>query len=226
MKKYAIIVAGGIGKRMGSEIPKQFLLLDGLPILMHTISQFYNYDKEISLIIVLPKEQINYWDNLCKEYNFNVKHNVIAGGETRYVSVKNGLAIVKGEGIIAIHDGVRPLVSYETIDRCFKIAGEKGNAVPFIKVKESLRKISNETNIAVNREKFALIQTPQVFCSNIILNAYKKEYQTEFTDDASLVEFTGEKINLVEGNEENIKITSQSDILIAEVLSRNSIKKG
>ncbi len=220
MKKYAIIVAGGIGKRMSSEIPKQFLLLNGLPILMHTISQFYNYDKNISLIIVLPKEQINYWNNLCKEYNFNIKHIVIAGGKTRYFSVKNGLAIVKEEGIIAIHDGVRPLVSYETIDSCFKIAEEKGNAVPFIKVTESLRNISNKTNIAVNREEFVLIQTPQVFCSSIILNAYKKESGAEFTDDASLVEFMGEKINLVKGNEENIKITSQSDILIAEVLSK------
>ncbi len=220
MKKYAIIVAGGIGKRMSSEIPKQFLLLNGLPILMHAISQFYNYDKNINLIIVLPKEQINYWNNLCKEYNFNIKHNVVVGGETRYVSVKNGLAIVKEKGIIAIHDGVRPLVSYETIDRCFKVAEEKGNAVPFIKVNESLRNISNKTNIAVNREEFALIQTPQVFCSNIILNAYKEKYRTEFTDDASLVEFTGEKINLVRGNEENIKITTQRDILIAEVLSK------
>ncbi len=217
MKKIVIIVAGGRGKRMQSEIPKQFLPLYGFPILMHTIKKFFRYDNSIYIIVVLPKIQIKTWNKFCNDYKFDYKHEIVRGGITRFHSVKNGLAKISGNDLlIAIHDGVRPLVSLETIRGCFKKAESEGNAIPVIDIPESIRKIENGKNHPVDRSKHKLIQTPQVFHSDMLLKAYEQEYDSKFTDDASVVESLGFSINLVEGNKENIKITTPADLVIAE----------
>jgi len=218
MKNFAIIVAGGMGERMKSEIPKQFLVIGQHPILMHSISAFYEFDKYIEIIIVLPEDQITYWQQLCSEHSFNIKHKIVKSGETRFHSVKNAIELVEDEGIVAVHDGVRPLVSQNTIKRCFDTVTKLGNAIPFINIPDSIREVENNRNKPVDRLKYKLIQTPQVFFTKVIKKAYQQEYIPEFTDDASVVETLGESINLVEGNRENIKITSQVDILIADTL--------
>ncbi|MCD4695698.1 MAG: 2-C-methyl-D-erythritol 4-phosphate cytidylyltransferase [Bacteroidales bacterium] len=218
MKKYAIIVAGGIGKRMLSETPKQFLQVAGKPILMHTIEQFSDFSDEIQIILVLPSPFINFWNSLCKRFGFTIHHEVVEGGKTRFLSVKNGLQNIKQNGIVGIHDGVRPLVNKSTIQNAFKSAEEKGNGIPAIKINESVRKFQNNANFPVKRSEYRLIQTPQCFQSNIILRAYQQEYQEHFTDDATVVENLGISINLVDGNPENIKVTSPADLIIAEAL--------
>ena len=221
-QRIALIVAGGSGTRMGSDIPKQFLLLKGEPILMHTLRVFRNVHSVTEIILVLPELQIDYWIELCTKQIFNVSHTVVKGGETRFESVSNGLAMVDNpDALIAIHDGVRPLVSVDVIENCFKAAERLGNAIPVIKPVESVR-LSDETGTyPANREKVYLVQTPQVFKASIIKKCYQTPWQPSFTDDASVAEFSGEKIHLVEGNRENIKITTPQDILIAEVLLRN-----
>jgi 2-C-methyl-D-erythritol 4-phosphate cytidylyltransferase len=218
MKKIAIIVAGGTGIRMRSEIPKQFILLDNLPILMRTIQVFHSYDSGMEIRVVLPGEESGTWDELCKEYNFTRKHTIISGGETRFQSVLNGLANITNPALIAIHDGVRPLVSKRTIEDCFRIAEENGTAVPVLPLKESVREVQGEDSVSRNRGIYRLVQTPQIFQSEILLDAYDTEYQESFTDDASVVEHAGYKIYLSNGNEENIKITSPMDLRIAEIL--------
>ena len=213
-----IIVAGGSGKRMGSEIPKQFLLLKGLPILMHTTSVFYDYNPRIQLIVVLPEDQIGEWSSLLEKYNFRIDHEVVSGGKERFFSVLNGLGLVKSGNTVAIHDGVRPLVSKDTITRCFELAKLKGSAVPVIDVFESIRKVDELGNYAVNRQDFKLVQTPQVFEFQKITSAYKQQFSSVFTDDASVVEAAGFAINLCEGNRENIKVTTPIDMTFAEAL--------
>ncbi|MBN2350388.1 MAG: 2-C-methyl-D-erythritol 4-phosphate cytidylyltransferase [Bacteroidales bacterium] len=220
MKKVVVIVAGGKGERMGSSIAKQFLELHGLPVLMHTINTFYRYDAEIKIRVVLPENHLDYWKELCKKFQFNIGHQIIVGGEARFFSVKNGIQNLEENCIVAIHDGVRPLVSIPTIERCFECALKTGNAIPVIPVSESVRKISPKGNAPVNRETFRLVQTPQVFSAKILQYAYMQEYSPKFTDDASVVEKSGIKINLVEGNIENIKITNSTDLLIAEALMK------
>lgn len=222
MKKIAIIVAGGTGSRMKSEIPKQFIVLDSMPILMHTIRVFHGYDSDMEIRLVLPGEESETWDQLCREYKFTVKHTVVSGGETRFHSVLNGLDGVSDPSLIAIHDGVRPLVSKKTIDNCFKNAEENGTAVPVVSLKESIREVQGEDSVSRNRGKYRLVQTPQVFQSEILLDAYNTEYQESFTDDASVVEHAGYKIYLSDGNEENIKITSPMDLQMAEILLKTS----
>jgi 2-C-methyl-D-erythritol 4-phosphate cytidylyltransferase len=217
MKKVVIIVAGGRGKRMKSDIPKQFLSIYGFPVLMHTAKKFYRHDNSIRIIIVLPKTQIKLWKKLCRDYKFNYAHDIVQGGVTRFHSVKNGLSKIKGDDwLVAIHDGVRPLVSPDTIRRCFKKAEASGNAIPVIEIPESMREISKSGNRPVDRSKFKLIQTPQVFHFKLLKEAFKQDYKPEFTDDASVVESMGHAIKLVEGNKENIKITTPSDLLVAE----------
>ncbi|MCB9363866.1 MAG: 2-C-methyl-D-erythritol 4-phosphate cytidylyltransferase [Flavobacteriales bacterium] len=221
MHKYAIIVAGGKGERMGNDIPKQFLELASKPILMHTIEKFKSTFPTIEIILALPENQIDFWKELCSLHAFDINsHHLVFGGKTRFNSVKNALTLVKQDSIVAIHDGVRPLVSSETITKCFKEAESKGNAIPSIDVVESLRHVSKQdnSNKAVARNCYQLIQTPQCFSSSLILKAYEQTFDTSFTDDASVVEALGENINLVEGNKENIKITSPIDLKIAEVL--------
>ena len=224
MKKYAIIVAGGKGVRMGNDIPKQFLKLHGKPILMHSIERFYHYDKNISIIVVLPSSQFDFWIDLCSRYHFTADHDIIAGGNERFYSVRNGLdSITDNESVVAIHDGVRPLVSNDTIERCFDMAIKRGNAVPSISVVDSVRIQNERGNTIVDRNALRLIQTPQTFQTEIIKEAYNKPWQTSFTDDATVVEAIGHKINLVEGNKENIKVTSPIDLSIAEAMFGNVI---
>ena len=216
MKRYALIVAGGTGSRMNSSIAKQFIELNGKPILMRTIDNFFRFDSSLSIILVLPKEQLYFWQILCEKHHFSVKHQVVAGGETRFQSVKNGLSLISEEGIVAIHDGVRPLVSHATISRCFDTAGKWGNAVPCLTVYETVRNINNDSSTQLDRSLLRFIQTPQVFSSVLIKQAFEQPYDEIFTDDASVLEKTGEKIQLVEGNRENIKITDPLDLIIAE----------
>ena len=218
-QKYVIIVAGGKGARMGSEIPKQFLILNEKPVLMHTIESFYNYDSTIKIILVLPDEQQDYWNELCEKFDFRINHQIVSGGETRFHSVKNGLdTIIEKDVIVGIHDGVRPLVSLDVIGRCFDKAAEKGVAFPVIPVTETLRKITKKGNsITVNRDDYCLVQTPQVFDYEIIKKAYQQEFSDTFTDDVSVVEALNEyPVHEVEGARENIKITTPIDLIIAE----------
>jgi 2-C-methyl-D-erythritol 4-phosphate cytidylyltransferase len=223
MKKTAIIVAGGTGIRMKQDIPKQFIRLQGIPVLMHTISVFYNYDPAMELIVALPPQYMDYWRNQCAECNFKIEHQLVAGGVTRFDTVKNNLATVHHECIVAIHDGVRPLISHAVIDRCFTVAAEKGAAIPCIPVNESLRIQHNDGSKPIDRTSYRLIQTPQVFRWEIIKKAYESDYSSEFTDDAGVVEKAGFPVYLVEGNPENIKITTPSDLLIAEALLKNKL---
>ncbi len=218
MPKYVIIVAGGKGERMGASTPKQFLELAGKPILMHTLEKFKQTIPSIEIILALPENQIDFWEELCYKYDFvNTPHQIVKGGETRFHSVQNALKLVTKSSIVAVHDGVRPLVNSETITTCFNEAEKTGNAIPVVDVVESLRHVSKQdnSNHAVARSCYKLVQTPQCFSSEIILKAYEQEFDTAFTDDASVVEMLGETINLVEGNQENIKITTADDLLVA-----------
>ena len=219
--RIALVVAGGTGTRMGAEIPKQFLLLNGEPILMHTLRVFHGIASISEIILVLPEHQIAQWQTLCGKFKFSIKHSIIIGGETRFQSVLNGLnAVNNPEALVAIHDGVRPLVSVETIERCFTEAEIHGNAIPAIKPFETIRFLDDNGSYPLDRERVMLIQTPQVFKVSTIKRCYNTPWQPSFTDDASVAEFSGEKINLVEGNQENIKITTPQDILIAELLMK------
>ncbi len=220
-KNYALIVAGGSGSRMNATVPKQFLLLNDKPVLMHTIERFHEYDNAMEIIVVLPESQFPLWKNLCREYKFRIQHQLVAGGSVRFESVKNGLSKIQGDGIVAIHDGVRPLVSFETIGRCFEVARLKGNAIPVMPVIESLRMIDGEKSKAVDRSSFVTIQTPQVFSVSEIKAAYNQPFSEVFTDDASVLEAAGSAINLVHGNIENIKITHPADLIFAGMLIKN-----
>ncbi len=212
-----IIVAGGKGLRMGGELPKQFIPIAGKPVLMHTIAAFFRYNKDLQIILVLPKSHREYWSKLCKEYNFSIKHTLVDGGETRFHSVSNGLAVVRGE-IVGIHDGVRPFVSQEVIERCYRLAKSKKAVIPVVDIVETVRKVNKEDSVTVNRNEYKLVQTPQVFQSSFLKEAYKQPYSSIFTDDASVVEELGCTITLTEGNRENIKITTPFDLKIAATL--------
>lgn len=221
MEKIALIVAGGSGERMNSDLPKQFLILNKLPVLMHTVNAFYRFDKQIEVRLVLPEKDRDIWESLCKEYKFKINHTVYLGGGTRFESVKNGLDGIKKSTLVAIHDGVRPLVSLNTITDCFEKAEQYGAAIPVYDLTESIRKVELNESYAVKRELYRMVQTPQVFQSDLLLDAYNVEYQEEFTDDASVVEKAGYKIYLANGNRENIKITLPLDLEIAEVIMKN-----
>jgi 2-C-methyl-D-erythritol 4-phosphate cytidylyltransferase len=216
--KIAIIVAGGKGERMNADIPKQFLEIHGKPILMHTLEVFHLFDPTMQLILVLPEIQIDFWNALCEKHDFNIHHQVVPGGQTRFHSVKNGLKAIKVPALVAIHDGVRPLVSIKTIARCFDEAEKFDAVVPVFDLVESIRQISKTDSKSVDRNNFKLVQTPQVFDAELLKKAYEQEFSTLFTDDASVVEAIGTKIHLVEGNRGNIKITTGFDLKIAEIL--------
>lgn len=211
-----IIVAGGKGERMNANIPKQFLELHGKPILMHTIEAFNRFDTTIQIILVLPETQIDYWKTLCKKHDFAVLHNIVIGGQTRFNSVKNGLKLVQSPSLVAVHDGVRPLVSHSTIARCFEAAEKYDAAIPVIDLFDSIRQVNEDESLSVDRTKYKLVQTPQVFDAELLKKAYEQEFSALFTDDASVVEALGTKIHLVEGNRENIKITTEIDLKMAE----------
>jgi 2-C-methyl-D-erythritol 4-phosphate cytidylyltransferase len=218
IKKYAIIVAGGSGSRMKSDIPKQFIEVGGLPILMHTLKRFNEADSAIKLILVLPESQFEYWNELCVKYPA-APHQLVKGGKTRFQSGLNGLKAIDTEGLVAIHDGVRPFVSVAIINESFKIASEKGTAVVSVPSKDSVR-VNGQ---AIDRSTVRLIQTPQTFQIALIKKAFETEELSTFTDDASVAEHAGFEINLIEGNYENIKITTPEDLLWAEIILKQKI---
>ncbi|PWE01024.1 2-C-methyl-D-erythritol 4-phosphate cytidylyltransferase [Marinilabilia rubra] len=215
-----IIVAGGRGLRMGHEVPKQFLNIGRRPVLMHTIEKFYSYDSAISVVLVLPSDQFPYWKALCRKHNFLLSHKLVEGGPTRYNSVKNGLAHIGDSDLVGIHDGVRPFVSNQTIERCYLVAQSHGAAIPVLEVVESIRKVEGDRSWMKPRSAYRTVQTPQVFKSSILKNAYDLPFNPDFTDDASVVEAAGYDITLVEGNRENIKITSPFDLVVADAMIR------
>lgn len=230
--KAVIIVAGGKGLRMGGEVPKQFLPIGGVkgksgkPILMHTIERFLQYDKEMQIVLVLPISQQDYWQTLCTQHNFSAPHIIANGGETRFHSVKNGLAKVSPDvSLIGVHDGVRPFVSLETISTCYDTAMTAKAIVPVIDVVETIRHILNDkTTETVPRTDYKLVQTPQVFSSALLRQAYNQPYTDFFTDDASVVERFGHPVTLVQGNRENIKITTPFDLVVAEAIIQTQQK--
>ncbi|MDO5490300.1 MAG: 2-C-methyl-D-erythritol 4-phosphate cytidylyltransferase [Bacteroidaceae bacterium] len=219
MERYVVIVAGGKGLRMGTDIPKQFLLLQGRPVLMHTIDAFRRTYADIHIILVLPREQQDYWRSLCEQYEYGADFEVADGGETRNESVRNGLALIPdgAEGIVGVHDGVRPLVSSETICRCYDAAAQTGAAIPVVPVVETIRRIMPEgDSVTMNRDLYRLVQTPQVFGVSLLKKVHEECASYSFTDDASMLEAVGHPVTLVDGNRENIKLTSPADMKMAE----------
>jgi 2-C-methyl-D-erythritol 4-phosphate cytidylyltransferase len=219
-KHYALIVAGGSGMRMQSDVPKQFLLLNGKPVLMHTIEAFYRLEIKPQIIVVLHADFHAYWEQLFNVHNFDIPHKLVTGGETRFHSVKNGLDIIPDEqgAVVAVHDAVRPLTSAQIINESYKHAAANGNAVTAVKSRDSVRQLKSGISASLLRDEIYLIQTPQTFQSSQIKNAYLQPYNVKFTDDASVVEETGISINLIEGSYQNIKITFPEDMAIAELL--------
>ena len=231
-ENYIIIVAGGKGLRMGGDVPKQFLPIGGRPVLMHTLQRFRDYREDLQIILVLPREQQEYWKELCKEYGFTVEHRVADGGATRFHSVQNGLALIPddAQGVVGVHDGVRPFVSLDVIARCYDTARQTGTAIPVVPVVETLRHIDNEEQASrtVSRADYRLVQTPQTFDIQLLKAANSHALSVSgdsvaaiaslFTDDASVVEAYGRAVTLVDGNRENIKITTPFDLKVAEAL--------
>ena len=217
---YIIIVAGGKGLRMGSDIPKQFLPIGGKPVLMRTLERFREYSDDIQIILVLPEAQQEYWHQLCDEYHFDVEYTLANGGQTRFHSVQNGLAKVPddAQGVVGVHDGVRPFPSIDVIRNCYETARTAKAVIPVIPVVETVRQLDGDSSQTVPRDQYRLVQTPQTFDIQLLKAANKQPYNDGFTDDASVVEAFGHKITLVEGNRENIKITTPYDLKIAEVL--------
>lgn len=220
MKQSVIITAGGIGKRMGGDLPKQFIAINGLPVLMHTINNFFDYDAEIQIVISLPKDFILMWKDLCQQFNFSIHHEIVEGGKERYHSIKSALKKVNGD-IVMVHDAVRPLVSRQTIINVVEKAKINGVAIPVLPLKETLRRGNRENSKHQDRSEFWSVQTPQAFNLLILQEAYKIPYSSSVTDDASLVEAMGEQVYLTEGNEENIKITTPFDLKFVEFLMKN-----
>ena len=222
MKRYAIIVAGGKGLRMGSEVPKQFLLIKDKPVLLRTLQAFHSFDSKIQIIVVLPAEQQETWQKICVRHECNIPHQITTGGETRFHSVKNGLALIPDntDAVVGVHDGVRPFVSQEVLQRCYALAEEYKAVIPVVPVIETIRKLNDaEGSETVPRSDYRLVQTPQVFEVATLKHAYEQPYIDTFTDDASVVEAMGIPVALAEGNRENIKITTQFDLRIAEALT-------
>ena len=236
IEEFVIIVAGGKGLRMGGDIPKQFLPIGGKPILMRTLERFRAYSEALQIILVLPEAQQDYWQKLCQQYDFQVDYQIANGGQTRFHSVQNGLALVPddAEGVVGVHDGVRPFPSIEVIRRCYETARQTKAVIPVIPVVETVRQIlpsnqsnpnavSNPSSITVPRDQYRLVQTPQTFDIQLLKAANRQPYNDGFTDDASVVESYGHPITLVEGNRENIKITTPYDITVAEAIINSQL---
>lgn len=221
---YIIIVAGGKGLRMGGDLPKQFMPLHGKPVLMYTIERFRSYSDELKIILVLPHEQQDYWRQICQKHNFTIEHTVVDGGQTRFHSSQNGVAAVPDDatGVIGIHDGVRPFVSEETIARCFEAARQFGAALPVLPVTDTLRRVTDDGGYNVQRNDYRTVQTPQTFDAQLLKQAFKQPYSDNFTDDASVVEALGHKVTMVDGNRENIKLTTPFDLVVAEALIKKN----
>ncbi len=218
MHRFAIIVAGGTGNRMNSAVPKQFLLLAGKPVLMHSINAFHEYDASVKIIVALPAMLFSSWQELCNLHSFKIPHTLAEGGTMRFDSVKNALKLITADGLAAVHDGVRPIVGHGLISRAFDHALHFGNAIPAVPVTDSVRKTDLNSNSPIDRSSLMLIQTPQVFSLALIRKAYQQDYQDSFTDDASTLEASGEPISLIPGEPYNIKITYPEDLSIAEAL--------
>lgn len=218
MKEYALIVAGGKGTRINSKLPKQFLELSGKPVLLHTLEAFYRYSPAIQVILVLPEDDFGTWKSICAQFNFSKPITLQKGGDSRFQSVKNGLMLIEGDGLVAIHDGVRPLVSEDIIGASFRLAAVHQSAVAAVRLKESLRVTDQNNTTAADRSRFRLIQTPQTFDVQLIKKAYETKEDASLTDDASVAERAGLAISLFEGSYENIKITTPEDLVMAEAL--------
>ena len=223
MKKYVIIVAGGSGKRMGTDVPKQFLVLAGKPVLMHTIDAFVKYDNQIQVLLVLPDAHQAYWQDLCKQYAFDKPVTLVSGGAERFFSVQNAMQLVPNDALVAVHDGVRPLVDVATIQKAFASALAHGSGVPVVPETDSLRMVTESGNKSVDRSLYYRVQTPQVFQSNVIKEAYNQEYKSFFTDDASVYESLGYGITLTPGSPSNLKITTPVDLKWATILLHESV---
>lgn len=218
MKKFALITAGGKGLRMGSGLPKQFLELAGKPMLLHAFQAFSSFEPGMSFVLVLPEESFDAWQALCHRHGFHIRHELVAGGPTRFHSVKNGLKHIPDQALVAIHDGARPLVSTNLISRVFHFAAKFGSAIPVVTPEESVRQAEQALSQPLPREQIRLVQTPQCFRAAPIKNAYNRNYSEAFTDDATVLEATGERIFLVEGEKTNIKITTPDDLRVAAAL--------
>lgn len=212
-----IITAGGIGKRMGGDIPKQFIDVAGKPVLLHTIALFREFNASAQILVTLPESWLTYWNELIEKHDFQVEHEVVLGGVERFHSIQNALQKVEGEFVL-VHDGVRPLVSQKTLEKCAEALQSNNAVIPVVPVKESLRKISDDGSQAVNRADFRIVQTPQCFAKKLLFRAYTQDFHSGITDDSSLVEQLGEAIFCVEGNYENIKITTPEDLILAKSL--------
>ncbi len=222
MKKYLLVVAGGKGLRMGGDMPKQFQLLGDRPVLMVTIERLYAMDNSLQVVLVLPEEHFDLWRELCKQYSFQVPLQLATGGNTRFHSVQNGLAMIDDieDAIVGVHDGVRPFVAQSVLDKAYREAWINGAVIPMIEIQDSLRHIVGGLGASevVPRDRYRLVQTPQVFRLSLLRRAYEQRYVEAFTDDASVVEALGEQVYAVEGNRENIKLTTPFDMMVARTL--------
>jgi 2-C-methyl-D-erythritol 4-phosphate cytidylyltransferase len=218
MKKSMIIVAGGSGTRMGAKIPKQFIELNGKPILMHTLQNLREMDEAMQLVLVLPKEQFPFWAELKETHNFSIPHSLAEGGETRFLSVKNGLAKVTDSVVVGVHDGVRPFASKKVVDACFESARHSGASIPVAPIVQSLRILKDGNSSAVDRNTYCSVQTPQCFQTSVLKKAFDSADRTDYSDDATVVEEYGQKIAMVDGNVENIKITTPVDLELAQLI--------
>ncbi|MFL5728412.1 MAG: 2-C-methyl-D-erythritol 4-phosphate cytidylyltransferase [Cytophagaceae bacterium] len=224
LQKYALIVAGGSGSRMNSELPKQFIPIAGVPILIHTLKKFIDYSSDIRIILVLPEQEIANWELIASRHFLKNAPEIVSGGSSRYQSVKNGLSCIKEkEALVAIHDGVRPFVSRLIIHESFINAEQYGNAITAMPLKDSIRKVEGEKSKSADRSAFRLIQTPQTFKLSVIKKAYEIPERSSFTDDASVAEFSGEQIRLIEGSYSNIKITTPEDLALSEAILKTFV---
>lgn len=218
MKRYAVIVAGGQGVRMGADRPKQFLEIGGKPILRHTIERFQAFDPKVEVILVLPAAQKDWWRNYCRDNGFLERYTLVSGGITRFHSVQNALRYVAEDGVVAVHDGVRPLVSQALLERMFTAAETYKAVIPAVPVVESMRRVDGETSVPVSRDGMVLVQTPQLFDARLLKEAYRQPFSPAFTDDASVVEAAGTPVHIVAGDRINLKITTPDDLEFAASL--------
>ena len=218
MQKIAIITAGGSGTRMGSPIPKQFLLLNEKPLLWYTISAFLEAYQDISILLVLPKDYLTAGQELINEMGITQQASLVVGGSTRFHSVQNGILQIKNPAVVFVHDGVRCLLTPNLIKRCFEQTIEKGSAIPVVTCTDSVRIVNNNDHSAINRDQVKIVQTPQTFLSSILVPAFNRSYQDSFTDEATVVEASGESVHLIEGEYSNLKVTRPTDLLLARVI--------
>ncbi len=221
MKRGVVIVAGGTGRRMESEIPKQYLDLHGKPVILHTLEKFFHFDPDMKVVLVLATDHRKFWNGIPLSYEYSSRIEIAPGGESRYDSVKSGLRLMDDNLVVGIHDAVRPLVSLKTLERCYESAAERGSGIPVIKMEESVRLVKEQGHsVRMDRLKLRRVQTPQVFKSEMIKEAYRQPCEAAFTDDAAVYESLFETVSLVKGNRENIKITTPTDLQLASILIR------